>query len=876
MYFSNSKILNCSFTNNSLLNKINKSSATEQVSDYLYGKLIHSVDSFFDNCIFEDNFNYINTLRNGYDGIELCFNVLYGSFNLSNTVFKNNFISINNTTTMYNGPFTIKPLGLCVHTLENSTINNCTFYNNYLKLNDTYITLGAAIFSEAEYIKISNCTFENNYGESGGAIYLRNQLVKNKTYDEYTDSWIENPYNLTCFADIDNCTFINNTGIYGGAIYESNCGTTITNSKFTNNSGSYGGAINTNSDNVYITSSKFENNSGLFGGAIYYNGSDGIISYSTFENNSASSDGGAIYCNGSDCSISSSVLGNNNANKDSGVFFASSDNIVKDCILINSNVNPVLYSERYVVTANYNWWGNTLANFTTKPNVPTRIEVKNWLFLNITADNDTIKMGDISTINCDLSYLATANGNPTKYYAFALPDINLTIETVNGIADPITLIEGICQINFIPTNIPEGSITIKYENIEYTINYLIEKGYVELTSSDNVIYNGYLSIFASDNASGNVNVKIDNNNYYGEMIDGELILIIDNLSINNYSAVISFESDLYEPCTLAKKINIMSSISAMDLTKNINDDSNFVATFYDLDGSILKNTKITYLLNGNLKTEETDDNGVISLNINLNPGTYDITLLNPVNDESKVNKITITADSGSGNGTGPSSGNSTNSSSGNGTGPSSGNSTNSSSGNSTAPTVSKISTQLIVPKVTATYNVNKYVVVTLKDSKGNILVNKKVTVKVGSISKTLTTNAKGQVSVLVSSLLPKTYTASITFAGDNNYVKSSVSAIVTVKKATPKLTAKAKTFKVKVKTKKYTITLKNNKSKVMKNTKVTLKVKGKTFTAKTNSKGVATFKITNLKKKGKFTAVVTYAGSKYYTKVTKKPKITIK
>jgi hypothetical protein len=45
---------------------------------------------------------------------------------------------------------------------------------------------------------------------------------------------------------------------------------------------------------------------------------------------------------------------------------------------------------------------------------------------------------------------------------------------------------------------------------------------------------------------------------------------------------------------------------------------------------------------------------------------------------------------------------------------------------------------------------------------------------------------------------------------------------------------------------------------------------------KTNSKGVATFKITNLKEKGKFAAVVKYAGSKYYNKVTKKPKITIK
>ena len=90
------------------------------------------------------------------------------------------------------------------------------------------------------------------------------------------------------------------------------------------------------------------------------------------------------------------------------------------------------------------------------------------------------------------------------------------------------------------------------------------------------------------------------------------------------------------------------------------------------------------------------------------------------------------------------------------------------------------------------------------------------------------------------------------------------------------MTAKAKTFKFEDKTKKYTVTLKNNKGAVMKNTKVSLKVGGKTYTAKTNSKGVATFKLTKLTKKGKFNAVITYAGNKYYKKLTKKAKITVK
>ena len=124
--------------------------------------------------------------------------------------------------------------------------------------------------------------------------------------------------------------------------------------------------------------------------------------------------------------------------------------------------------------------------------------------------------------------------------------------------------------------------------------------------------------------------------------------------------------------------------------------------------------------------------------------------------------------------------------------------------------------------------------------------------------------------------IPKSYAASVIFNGNDLFENASASFTFVVKKGTPKLTAKAKTFKVSTKTKKYTVTLKDHKNKVMKNTKVTLKVNGKTFKATTNSKGQATFKITNLKKRAKYIAAVKYGGSKYYNSITKKIKITVK
>jgi len=190
-------------------------------------------------------------------------------------------------------------------------------------------------------------------------------------------------------------------------------------------------------------------------------------------------------------------------------------------------------------------------------------------------------------------------------------------------------------------------------------------------------------------------------------------------------------------------------------------------------------------------------------------------------------------------------------------------------------TVNKIKTTLTAKSVTAVYNVYKNLVITLKDSKGNPISGVKLSVNLGK-TRTVTTNKKGQAKVSTKGLVPKKYTAKITFKGNTKYLKSTKSVKVTVKKATPKLYTKTKTFKKSVKIKKLTVTLKTNKNKVMKNVRLTIKVNKKTYSAKTNSKGKAIFKITKLTKKGKYTAFIKYKANKYYNAKTVKVKITVK
>jgi predicted outer membrane repeat protein len=185
-------------------------------------------------------------------------------------------------------------------------------------------------------------------------------------------------------------------------------------------------------------------------------------------------------------------------------------------------------------------------------------------------------------------------------------------------------------------------------------------------------------------------------------------------------------------------------------------------------------------------------------------------------------------------------------------------------------TVNKAKTKLLANPITAAYNTNKKMVITLTDSNGKPLNGVKLTVKIKS-DKTYTTDKNGQVKISVGKLTPKTYNVKITFGENANYLPSSANVKVTVKKAKSKITAKKKTVK---KAKKYAITLKSGKTPIKK-AKVILKIKKKTFKAKTNKKGKATFKIKKLKK-GKYTAKITFKGNKYYNKLNKNVKIIVK
>ncbi|MBQ9026989.1 MAG: hypothetical protein IJ104_11610, partial [Methanobrevibacter sp.] len=84
----------------------------------------------------------------------------------------------------------------------------------------------------------------------------------------------------------------------------------------------------------------------------------------------------------------------------------------------------------------------------------------------------------------------------------------------------------------------------------------------------------------------------------------------------------------------------IGSIISEDLRKIEKNSSKFEAKFIDAI-SPLKDTKITFKINGKEYKRTTDSEGVARIDINLKPGNYTIQSINPKTGESKNNTITV-------------------------------------------------------------------------------------------------------------------------------------------------------------------------------------------------------------------------------------------
>ena len=791
-----------------------------------------------------------------------------------------------------------------------------TLDNTVIDGKGAIIDMGGSTNKRAFYVSASGVTFKNltiknaNYDYSGGAIYFSNSATS---------------------GTVTNCNFTNNTARYGGAVYfSSNC--EVTNCNFTNNNASeYGGAVWMSSGNV--TNCNFTNNTAKWGGAVWI--SSGNVTNCNFVDNSANR-GGAIFSMEQYTAADTCIFKRNSGGDfnvviypptldvdDFTTFYGSGEKLTFDlktnisnvpvtdgnisisvyfknnetwvvnssCLSgegwipdlpvgsyiavfdteyagfqpVNRTVTITIPDVQYYINVTSDTTINKTVNFTAKSDIPkdilwdgkllfilpngTQIEATygangtwwaehtfdaygeykvNATYVgldNVTINNGTITINKVnSTITLDnivLDYGETKNVTVTTTGATGITaKIGESDVNVDGFVISIPLLDA-GNYTLTVTTIPDDD----HNSVTKEVNITVNKVNSTLTVGDMVFDYGssgstVVSITGADGVNATVVeqpkavVKVNGTNITVSGLDaGTYTLTVTTIADKNHNNVT-------ENATITvNKVN--ATLTVNDVELDYGETKNITVTAEGATGIVAK-----------IDENEANVNGFVISIPALDAGTYTLT-------------VTAIADKNHNNVT-----------------------------ENATIIVNKLKTELTGSAITTTYNINKDLVITLKDITGKALSGVKVAVDLNG-AKTYTTDKNGQVKVSTKGLAPKAYTAKVTFNGNTNYDKSTKDVKVTVKKATPKLTAKKKTFKTSVKTKKYTITLKDNTGKAIKKAKVTLKVKGKTYKATTNSKGKAVFKIKNLKKKGTFKATITYKGNKYYNKVSKKANIKV-
>ena len=869
VYFSgNGTVSNCNFTNNTA----NRDGGAVYFSGN--GTLLNS--NFTDNQAYNSGAIYFsgkgavsnsNFVGNKATGDGSCGGAIYMN---SGTVSNCNFADS-----------TANDKGGAVYFSGNGTVSNSNFVGNKATGNGS---CGGAIYMNSG--TVSNGNFADNIvNDDGGAIWISSGSVSNSNFtnntvnrdggavyfaesgtvsnSNFTNNTAGNNAGALFQGNPYNCVFIGNRADGGGAMYEG----FATNCKFIeNHADGFGGVIN-GYNHKSINCTFISNSAGISGGAL----SGGEAHNCSFISNVASRDGGAINdANAHNCNFT----GNKATSGSGGAIYFSAYGNVTNCNFTNNTaysnggaISIFSYSYGYSYggdVENCNFINNiadnggaiytrsaraTICNF-----VNNVARVSGGAMFDGVADTCIFKTGS-DTVKNTLRLLPkwavdnfiTAYDSGEKLTFDLKTSSGMLVENGNISISVYYNDNGSWFGNYSclsgegwAVNLPVGYYYAIYGTEYYGTEPVTRTIRIDKASSDMNVsdvsrdYGNSTGIQVATKGAIGITAKIDDNN---ATVVGNTIMI-PSLDVGTYVLTVTTIPDSnHLAATKTAKIivnKINTQLAADPITLIYNTGGDLTVTLKDVRGNPLANQQLFVYFNGAKTFDLTDLNGTIKVPvIGLAPNTYGVEIVFKGNDIYNESNVIATV------------------------------------------TVNKDSTSLSADAITAVYNVNKNLVITLKDSRGNPIDGAAVTVDLNG-AKTYTTDSKGQIKVATANMVPKVYTAKITFNGDANYDGSSKDVKVTVKKATPKLTAKKVTLKAKTKTKKYAVTLKDNVGKAMNKVQITLKVKGKTYKATTNAKGKATFKIKKLAKKGTYKATVTFKGNGNYNKITKTVKIKVK
>ena len=810
---------------------------------------------------------------------------------------------------------------------------NCTFINNQAENTGgamyessaakcTFDSNHAASYGGAMYdCDAVGCYFNNNTaGGDGGAIsgvfsYAVNCIfTKNHAY---RGGAMDANYTL-------NCTFDSNTASFGGALYY----TSAINCTFTNNKAtSDGGAINGYEQNA--TDCRFINNTAKNGGA-----TNGIPANNcNFTNNTATEYGGAMYKGSANNCIfngnKAGISGDNTCNttlpkailrvSDFASTYNSGDRLLFEFTtesgtpISNANITIRVYRNNALIGTYYALSGEGWIVDIDAGSYIAVCSVENEAY-DVDSANATLSISKADS-SLSLTEIVFNVGGSGKSIATTIGATNITASVVDHSEATVTINNNEITVSGLEVGDYTLKVTTKpdtnHNPVSNTTTVTVNKGDSAVTVTPVTFdYESYGTATATLTGASTLTAYVVDHNEATVTVNGNKITV-SGLNAGNYILNVTTIPDKHYTAvsnTTTITVNkINSSVSLTEIVFNVGDSGKSIATTIgatNITAYVVNHSEAIVTVNGNEITVSGLEVGDYTLKVTTKPdsnhnpvsntttvtvniGNSAVSLTPAVFDYGSYGTTTATLTSAStviAYVVGHSEAivivkNNTITISGLNAGNYILNVTTipdkhyTAVSNTTTVTVNPVQTKITADAVTTTYNIDKYLIVTLKDINQNPVSGIKISVDLNGV-KYYTTDKNGQIKVNVGKLVPKTYTAKITFS-NSNYRTSSAEAKVTVKKAKPAIVAKKKTFKKAKKVKKYSITLKSGKTPI-KNAKVTIKIKKKTYTAKTNAKGKATFKIKKLIKKGTYKATVTFKGNAYYNKATKKVNIKVK
>ena len=248
----------------------------------------------------------------------------------------------------------------------------------------------------------------------------------------------------------------------------------------------------------------------------------------------------------------------------------------------------------------------------------------------------------------------------TKYYGSDEP---LTCEVQDNESNPIenaSVTFNVNGINYTRTTNSSGiakmNINLIAGNYSYQAYYMVNDSIASQSSAS-------IQILSTISADDVVKIYRNDTQYYATFLDSQGSFLADtnvtfningvfytrktnesgvarlNINLNSGEYIITATSPNGEK--LSNNITVLKSISGDDIVKYYKNGTQYYATFLDSDGSLLADTNVTFNINGVFYSRKTNESGVARLNINLNPGEYTLTAINPVNNEMYSNTVKV-------------------------------------------------------------------------------------------------------------------------------------------------------------------------------------------------------------------------------------------